>query len=123
MTKDYVKHINSAEVIEWVDFAESSSDGIGILDRLRGQPQKMNLGWSIRNGISRNGINSEEKLNLEVSRKIIARNKILQGYADQLKYLSQIRQKPSTVQNLMNSIPDDNSIEGCHIFIANAYAN
>jgi hypothetical protein len=123
MTKDYVKHINSAEVIEWVDFAESSSDGIGILDRLRGQPQKMNLGWSIRNGISRNGINSEEKLNLEVSRKIIARNKILQGYADQLKYLSQIRQKPSTVQNLMDSIPSDNSVGGCYIFVADTYTD
>ncbi len=118
LTKDYVKHINSAEVIEWVDFADSSSDGISILDRLRGQAQKVNLGWSMFTGI-----NNEEKLNLEVSRKIIARNKILQGYADQLKYLSQIRQKPSTVQNLMNSIPDDNSVEGCHIFVANAYAD
>jgi hypothetical protein len=123
LTKDYVKHINSAEVIEWVDFADSSSDGIGILDRLRGQPQKMNFGWSMRNGISLNGINNEEKLNLEVSRKIIARNKILQGYADQLKYLSQIRQKPSTVQNLMDSLPADDSVEGCYIFVANAHAD
>ncbi|MGB5599432.1 MAG: hypothetical protein WBM66_12000 [Thiothrix litoralis] len=118
LTKDYVKHIGSAEVIEWVDFAESTSDGMGILDRLRGEPQKMSFGWSMLKGID-----NEEKLNLEVSRKIIARNKILQGYADQLKYLSQIKQKPSTVQNLMNSIPDDNSVGGCYIFIANAYAN
>lgn len=118
LTKDYVKHIRSTEVIEWVDFAESTSEGIGVLDRLRGQEQKMNFGWSMFTGI-----NNEEKLNLEVSRKLIARNKILQGYADQLKYLSQIKQKPSTVQNLMNSIPDDNSVGGCYIFIANAYAN
>ena len=118
LTKDYVKHINSAEVIEWVDFAESSANGMSILDHLRGQPQKMSFGWSMRKGID-----NEEKLNLEVSRKIIARNKILKGYADQLKYLSQIRQKPSTVQNLMNSIPNDNSVEGCYIFVADAYAN
>lgn len=123
LTKDYVQHINSAEVIEWVDFAESSSAGISILDHLRGQPQKMGLAWSIRNGIGIGNIDTEEKLNLEVSRKIIARNKILQGYIDQLKYLSQIRQKPSTVQNFMDSIPCDNSVEGCHIFIADAYAN
>lgn len=77
----------------------------------------MNFGWSMFTGIS-----DEEKLNLGVSRKIIARNKILQGYADQLKYLSQIRQKPSTVQNFMNSIPNDNSVAGCHIFVADAYA-
>lgn len=123
LTKDYVQHINSAEVIEWVDFAESSSAGISILDHLRGQPQKMGLAWSIRNGIGIGNIDTAEKLNLEVSRKIIARNKILQGYIDQLKYLSQIRQKPSTVQNFMDSIPCDNSVEGCHIFIADAYAN
>ncbi|UJS23053.1 hypothetical protein [Thiothrix winogradskyi] len=118
LTKDYVQHINSAEVIEWVDFAESSSSGISILDHLRGQPQKRSFGWS-----KLKGVDTEEKLNLEVSRKIIARNKILQGYIDQLKYLSQIRQKPSTVQNFMDSIPCDNSVEGCHIFIADAYAN
>ncbi|WP_308873576.1 hypothetical protein [Thiothrix subterranea] len=118
LTKDYVQHINSAEVIEWVDFAESSSSGISILDHLRGQPQKRSFGWS-----KLKGVDTEEKLNLEISRKIIARNKILQGYIDQLKYLSQIRQKPSTVQNFMDSIPCDNSVEGCHIFIADAYAN
>jgi hypothetical protein len=123
LTKDYVEHINSAEVIEWVDFAESSANGISILDHLRGQPQKMSLAWSIRNGIGINNIDTEERLNLGISRKIIARNKILQGYIDQLKYLAQIRQKPSTVQNLMNSIPDDNSVDGCYIFVADAYAN
>ncbi|WMP17070.1 hypothetical protein [Thiothrix lacustris] len=118
LTKDYVKHIGSAEVIEWVDFAESTSDGMGILDRLRGEPQKRNFGWS-----KFKGIDNEEKLNLEVSRKIIARNKILQGYADQLKYLAQIRQKPSTVQHLMDSLPADDSVEGCYIFVANAHAD
>ena len=121
LTKDYVKYISSAEVIEWVDFAEASTDGIVILDRLRGLPQKMNFGLSMRNGISFSGINDEERLNLEVSRKIIARNKVLQGYIDQLKYLSQIKQKPSVVQNFIDSIPDNNSIEGCHLFIANTY--
>lgn len=121
LTKDYVKYISSAEVIEWVDFAEASTDGIVILDRLRGLPQKMNFGLSMRNGISFSGINDEERLNLEVSRKVIARNKVLQGYIDQLKYLSQIKQKPSVVQNFIDSIPEHNSIEGCHLFIANTY--
>ena len=116
LTTKYVEHISSSEIIEWVDFANASSEGIGILDRLRGASQKMNFK-------SMRSISDEEKLNIGISRKIIQRNKILQGYSDQLKYLSQIRQKPSTVQNLMNSIPSHDSVEDCYIFVSNDYAS
>ena len=116
----YVKYVRTDNLIDWLNFANQSDKGIDWIDELRDKKS-----W-IPNFTKPNiqilmEPNHEEKLKIEIMRKIVAREKILDGYVSQYEYLSKIKQKPSTVQQLIESIPKKEVVEECFILLSNDY--
>lgn len=116
LTKKYVSHIKSEEIAGWMDFAEGSEVGVDRLDQLRGMSPKLSV--NIRNSIYK-----EEAVAIDVARKLVQRDRILQGYVDQYDYFSSLKVKPSEVQRYFDSLTDENQINECYVFLANEKLN
>ena len=112
LTKQYVNHIKLDEVSSWIDFIEDSNVGFDRIDELRGLTSKFEFNLF-------NTIDKTEELMIGVARKLVERNRVLQGYVDQYKYLSSTKQKPSEIQNFFDDLNDNNKINGCYIFLSN----
>ena len=111
LTKKYVTHIKSEEIAGWMDFAEDHELGIERLDQLRDMSPKIDI--NIRNAISK-----EEAIAIDVSRKLVQRDRVLQGYVDQYRYFASIKAKPSEVQKYFESISEENKINECFVFLS-----
>lgn len=112
LTKKYVSHIKSEEIASWMDFSEDSELGIDRLDQIRDMTPKININIS-------NSIDKEEAIAIDVARKLVQRDRVLQGYVDQYKYYSVIKKKPSEVQQYFDSLTEESKINECYIFLSN----
>ncbi len=112
LTKKYVSHIKSEEIAGWMDFAEDSELGIDRLDQLRGMSPKIDI--NIRNSIGK-----QEAIAIDVARKLVQRDRVLQGYVDQYRYFSSLKTKPSEVQQYFDSLSEESKINECYVFLSN----
>lgn len=112
LAKKYVSHIKSEEIAGWMDFAEDSKIGIDRLDQLRDMAPKVDINIF-------NSIDKEEAIAIDVSRKLVQRDRILQGYVDQYRYYSSLKQKPSEVQQYFDSLSQESKINECYVFLLN----
>jgi hypothetical protein len=112
LTKKYVSHIKSEEIAGWMDFAEDSDIGFDRLDELRGRSPKLDINI-------RNSIDKEEALAINIARKLVQRDRVLQGYVDQYGYYSSLKEKPSGIQQYFDSLPEESKIDECYVFLSN----
>jgi len=112
LTKKYVSHIKSEEIAGWMDFSEASDLGIDRLDQLRSMSPKIDI--NIFNSIDR-----EEAIAIDVARKLVQRDRVLNGYIDQYRYYASLKKKPSEIQQYFDSLPAKSKINGCYVFLSN----
>ena len=109
LTRKYANHIKSEEIVDWLEFVEKSGKGLDRLDDLRAASPMINLFSSI---------SQEEILGLDVTRKLIERDKVLQGYVSQYEYYASIKKRPSEVQRYLDNLPTDEQVSDCYMFIS-----
>lgn len=116
LSKKYVNHIKSEEIASWIDFSEDTDLGIDRIDQLRAMSPMVdiNILKSIKN---------EEKIAIDVTRKIVQRDRVLQGYIDQYDYFSSIKKKPSEVQMYIDSLSSQERINDFYIFSKNNHVD
>lgn len=112
LTRKYVSHIKSEEIAGWMDFVDDSEIGIDRLDKLRDMTPRIDINIF-------NSIDKEEAIAIDVSRKLVQRDRILQGYVDQYGYFSSMKMKPSEVQKYFDSLSEENKINKCYVFLSN----
>ena len=112
LTKKYVGHIKSEEIAGWMDFAEDDELGIDRLDQLRGMSPRIDINIF-------NSIDKEEAIAIDVARKIVQRDRVLQGYVDQYGYYSSLKKKPSEIQQYFDSLSEESKINECYVFLSN----
>jgi hypothetical protein len=116
LTKKYVDHLKSEEIASWMDFAEDTDLGIDRLDQLRGMSPRIEI--SIFNSIDK-----EEAMTIDVARKLVQRDRVLQGYVDQYGYFSSLKKKPSEIKEYIDGLSSDDKINDCYVFLANSIAS
>jgi hypothetical protein len=109
LTRKYADHIKSEEIIEWLEFVENSGKGLARLDDLRAAAPMVSLVRSI---------SQEEVLGLGVTRKLIERDKVLEGYVSQYGYYASIKKRPSEVQDYVDNLPTDGQVNDCYMLIS-----
>ncbi len=109
----YVDHVKTDELVDWMDFASSSNNGIGWVDDLRRK-----ITWKPKMSTFTKKIDLDEQIQIELMRKVVAREKIIEGYVTQYKYFSDIKQRPSTVQQYFESLPKESGVEECFVLIS-----
>ena len=95
-----------------MDFAEDTDIGIDRLDLLRGMSPKVDINIF-------NSIDKEEAIAIDVTRKLVQRDRILQGYVDQYRYYSSLKKKPSEIQEYYDSLSSDDKVNECYVFLSN----
>lgn len=111
LTKKYVGHIKSEEIAGWMDFVEGGELGFDRLDYLRNQHVSP---WT-----DIFSIDKEEALAIGVARKLVQRDRVLQGYVDQYAYFSSLKKKPSEIQQYFDSLSEESKIKECYVFLSN----
>lgn len=112
LAKKYVSHVKTEEIAGWMDFAEDRELGIDRIDELRDMSPRVDI--NIRNSIS-----NEESIIINVARKLVQRDRVLQGYVDQYKYFSSLKLRPSEVQKYFDGLPEESKINECYVFLLN----
>lgn len=112
LTKKYVNYVKAEEIAGWLDFADGTELGFERLDRLRGMSSRLEI--NVFGSIDR-----EENMAINVARKLVQRDRVLQGYVDQYGYYSSVRAKPSQIQQYFDRLPSDNAIRDCNVLLAN----
>lgn len=112
LAKKYVSHIKSEEIASWMDFAEGSDMGFDRLDQLRDMSQKIDINIF-------NSIHKEEAITIDVARKLVQRDRVLQGYVDQYGYYSSLKKKPSEIQQYFDTLSRDDRLNECYVFLSN----
>lgn len=112
LTKKYVSHIKSEEIAGWMDYVEDEDLGIERLDHLREMSPKVELNFF-------KSIDKEEAIAIDVARKLVQRDRVLEGYVEQYGYLASLKKKPSEVQQYFDTLPEESKIRGCHVFLSN----
>ena len=116
LTKKYVSHIKSAEIASWMDFAENTDIGFDRMDQLREMSPKIDINIF-------NSIDKEEAIAIEVARKLVQRDRVLQGYVDQYAYYSSLKKKPSEIQQYFDTLSKDDKLNECYVFLSNDKIN
>ena len=112
LAKKYVPHVKAEEIAAWMDFSEGHEVGFGRLDDIRQRTSRVDINLF-------DSISSEEKFGLELTRKIVQRDRVLQGYVDQYKYIARVRARPSDLQAYFDTLPEQELVGGCHVFLSN----
>lgn len=116
LTKKYVSHIKSEEIASWMDFAENTDIGFDRMDQLREMSPKIDINIF-------NSIDKEESIAIEVARKLVQRDRVLQGYVDQYAYYSSLKKKPSEIQQYFDTLSKDDKLNECYVFLSNDKIN
>lgn len=109
----YVEHVKADELVDWMDFANNSDKGIEWIDDIRRK-----ITWKPKMPTFSKKLDQDEQLQIELMRKVVARERVFDGYASQYKYFSQIKQRPSTVQQYIESLPKDSSVDECFVLLS-----
>ncbi len=115
LAKKYAGYIKSEEIADWMDFVGDCDMGIEQLDRLRDASPQIRVDFF-------QSVNPKEITAIGVARKLVQRDRILQGYVDQYEYFASLKVKPSEVQQYFDSLSQENAINGCYVFLANEEA-
>ncbi|MGE4546095.1 MAG: hypothetical protein AB7D06_18555 [Pedobacter sp.] len=125
----YLKHATTYQIIDWLDFANKTDLGVNWIDELR-ENRYNNKTYNIKYMLKHmspfkkhKNITQKEILELEIMDKIVSRDKVLDGYISQYEYLANIKSKPSTIQNFIEKLPKDESVNDCFIFISDSHLN
>lgn len=110
----YVDHLKTDELVDWMDFAYDYNYGIGWIDDIRKK-----ITWKPKMPTFSNKLDQDEKLQIELMRKVVARERIFDGYVSQYKYFSDIQQRPSVVQRYIENLPEDSSVDECFVLLSN----
>jgi uridine kinase len=70
-----------------------------------------------------NSIDKEESIAIEVARKLVQRDRVLQGYVDQYAYYSSLKKKPSEIQQYFDTLSKDDKLNECYVFLSNDKIN
>ena len=115
LTKRYTPYVKSLDVISWMDFASDEPVGIEQLDNLRDKVSGFSFSYSKK-------IDQEEEIKLGVARKLVARDKVLEGYLGQFEYLNQIGARPSELDAYVAQLDPADQVEGCYLFLEKSAA-
>ena len=113
LTQRYSDHVASLDIIHWMDFAKSTQNGLNHIDSLRSKDPS----WGIDLKRFR-GLSQEEVLNIGIARKLIARDRIFEGYTEQLGHLQKVNMTPSKLNSLVGELDKNKATEDCFIFIS-----
>ncbi len=116
LTKKYAPHIKSEEIASWMDFAWDTDIGLDVLDVLRDKTPRFDINFSTT-------LDKEEALSIEVARKLVQRERVLQGYISQYEYYAEHQIAPSSVNKFISSLPKENEVSNTFIFINNELIN
>lgn len=116
LTKKYVPHIKTEEITSWMDFALDTENGLEVMDHLRDKTPLFDINLS-------NKLDKEEILSIEVARKLVQRERVLEGYISQYEYYAMHKLTPSSVNQFIESLPNENKISNTYIFLNNDLIN
>lgn len=102
--------VKTAELVEWLDFAHGTEEGIAWIDKLREQSASFRL--------PRFGGSSADKLGIELIRKFCARDRIFQGYNSQYQYFAEHKLLPTEHRQFIDGIGRDMQVGECLVFVA-----
>jgi len=108
----YAAHAKTDEIIDWMDFTHGTDKGIEWIDDLRGKTSALRL--------PQFKLNNTDKMEIEIIRKLTARDRIYDGYKAQYRYLQSIASRPSKIQSYFDSLNEDDRIEDCFLLVADS---
>jgi len=117
LSRRYAEFVTSRDIIGWMDFALTEKRGIDNLDDLRNRVSSMSIDIGLFSKVS-----TEETINFGVARKLVARKQVLQGYIEQLKYLTDKSIRPSELSDYIQTLSSEDQVEGCYLFLSNEFA-
>lgn len=112
LNKKYVPHVKCDEIVAWMNYVDGTELGFERLDELRNQKPVIDINVF-------NSIDAEEALCLNVTRKLIERERILEGYVSQYEYFASERLKPSEVNTYIETLKTDMTDDECLVLIKN----
>lgn len=115
ITKKYADHIKIQEIAYWIDFSKGSHLGIEQINELRRFFSKIEISFS-------STPNDDETLSIGMARKLLERDKVLQGYISQYDYFLSINKKPTEIQNYLSTLSKEDQVLDFYVFIKNMNA-
>lgn len=112
LAKRYAGRIKSEEIVGWMDFVEESDMGFDRLDQLREMSHKIDINIF-------NSIDMKEAIAIDVARKLVQRDGVLQGYVDQYRFCASLKRRPSEMQQYFDTLSSDDKINECYVFLSN----
>lgn len=119
LATDFVKDVSTAELIQWLDFAHSSQDGLKWIDilRLKFDECWYSKGWFAggTEGLNKNrgiGLEKEKATLIPGMKKLVHRHAVLEGYVSQYAMLEAQTISISLWEQFINSIPQSSLTEG-----------
>jgi len=116
LTRRYSDHVASLDIIDWMDFATSTQNGLNHIDSLRSKDPSRGIDFSRFRGLSH-----EETLNIGIARKLVARDRIFEGYTEQLGHLQKVNTTPSKLNGFVGELDKSKATDDCFIFISNEF--
>ena len=112
LNKKYVPYVKSDEIVAWMNYVDDSELEFERLDELRDRKPIIDINVF-------NSIDAEEALCLNVTRKLIERERILEGYVSQYEYFASERLKPSEVNTYIETLKVKTTEDECLVLIKN----
>jgi hypothetical protein len=119
LATDFVHDVSTAELIQWLDFAHSSQDGLKWIDilRLKFDEYWYSKGWFSggNEGLNKNrgiGLEKERTILIPGLKKLIHRNGLIEGYVAQYAMLEKQVMSISLFETFIDSIPKSSLTEG-----------
>lgn len=119
LATDFVKDVPTAELIQWLDFAYSSQDGLIWIDalRLKFDEYWYSKGWFSggTEGLNKNrgiGLEKEQTVLIPSLKKLMHRNGLIEGYVSQYAMLKTQTMSISLFEKFIDSTPKSSLTEG-----------
>ena len=119
LATDFVKDVSTTELIQWLDFAYSSQDGLEWIDilRLKFDEYWYSKGWFSggTEGLNKNrgiGLEKEQTTIVPGLKKLMYRNGLIEGYVAQYAMLETQIMSVSRFEKFVDSIPKSSLTEG-----------
>ncbi len=107
----YAAFAKTDEIVDWLDFANGTDRQIEWIDELRSKKSRRGL-WPDRK------VDRSDIMELETCRKLVARNRIFDGYGSQLEYFIEQDLRPSSVQDYVKSFGEGDRVGDGYVLVA-----
>lgn len=107
----YGSTVRTDEIIDWMDFAHGADKGIEWIDELRKNLSSFRMPQIRLSGADVKGI--------EIMRKLVARDRIYQGFSLQYRYLDSAKLRPSAMQQYIDSLDPTEKCGDSFLFVSN----